>query len=59
MPIELGCRGYASRALIAYLRGIGLSASELKKKTKELEAAAESALTAAGGASVGPSTLLW
>ena len=43
LPIEMGCRGYASRALIAYLRGIGLSASELKKTTKELEAAAESA----------------
>jgi hypothetical protein len=43
LPIEMGCRGYASRALIAYLREIGLSASELKKTTKELEAAAESA----------------
>ena len=34
--------GYDSRALIAYLRKIGLSASELKKTTKEREAAAES-----------------
>ena len=43
LPIEMGCRGYASRALIAYLRGIVLGASELKKTTKELEAVAESA----------------
>ena len=43
LPVEMGCRGYASRALIAYLRGIGLSAAEIKKTTKELEAAAESA----------------
>ena len=42
LPIEMGCRGYASTALIAYLCGIGLSASELKNTTKELEAAAES-----------------
>ena len=39
----MGCRGYASRTLIAYLRGIGLSAAEIKRTTKELEAAAESA----------------
>ena len=31
LPVEMGCRGYASRALIAYLRGIGLSAAEIKK----------------------------
>ena len=43
LPVEMGCRGYASRTLIAYLRGIGLSASEIKKTTKVLEAAAESA----------------
>ena len=40
----MGCLWYASRALIAYLSGIGLSTSELRKTTKELEAAAELAL---------------
>ena len=34
LPFEMGCRGYAFRALIAYLRGIGLSASELKIRPK-------------------------
>ena len=37
-----GYRGYASRALLAYLRGISLSTSEYKGTRKELEAAAVS-----------------
>ena len=35
LPIEMGCREYASIALIAYPCEIGLSDSELKRTTKK------------------------
>ena len=39
LPVRDGLqRGYASRTLIAYLRGFDLSAMEIKETTKEPEA---------------------
>ena len=45
--VEMGCRRYASRTLIAYLQGIGLSVAEIKRTTKDLRSCSRGAFEVA------------